>query len=173
MVDTKYCRDPDRVRLMPGAAEGLRILVENGFSIVVVTNQSGIGRGYFDRQALEAVNSRLSQELQARGATLHALYYCPHLPDDVCSCRKPMPGLLLRAAADLDLDLATCYMVGDRGLDVEAGRAAGARTILISKDHGGSGSFVEPDFVAKDLVEAARLILSDQPLREEVPPCES
>ena len=160
MVDTRYCGDPDLVVLMPGAADGLRALASRGYSIVVVTNQSGIGRGYFDLQALEAVNSRLATELESRGASYDALYYCPHLPDERCACRKPRPEMLLRAAADLNLDLTSSYMVGDRGADIEAGQAAGVRTILISGEDDAREEDARPDFIAHDLIEAAQIILS-------------
>ena len=105
MVDVVYCRNPNDVKLLPGAAEGLRIMADAGFAVVVTTNQSGIGRGYFTETDLHAVNERLRAELRSRGADFHALYYCPHRPEEQCACRKPRPGLLLRAASDLGIDL--------------------------------------------------------------------
>lgn len=162
MVDVKYCADPSLVRLIPGAAEGLRALREAGYRVIVVTNQSGIGRGYFDIETLGRVNARLRDELRREGADYDALYYCPHTPEDACECRKPKPGLLLRAASELDIDLTASYTLGDRDLDVKAGRAAGTRTVLVSRtstpDNGGSG--LAPDFVAPSLADAAELILS-------------
>ncbi len=162
MVDVKYCDDPALVRLIPGAAEGLRSLRGAGYRVVVVTNQSGIGRGYFDAATLERVNDRLRHELRIHGADYDALYYCPHTPEDACQCRKPKPGLLLKAASDLNIDLGSSYTLGDRDLDVEAGKAAGTRTVLVSRvDHqDGLGPIVRADFVARDVAEAANLIIS-------------
>jgi len=162
MVDVKYCTDPALVQLIPGAAQGLRSLRKAGYRVVVVTNQSGIGRGYFDTETLERVHNRLRNELRRAGTDYDALYYCPHTPEEDCQCRKPKPGLLLKAASELDIDLASSYMVGDRDLDVGAGKAAGTKTILISRtdlrDNSGSDSLA--DFVAPTLADAAKLILS-------------
>ncbi len=162
MVDMKYCADPDLVKLIPGAAEGLRALREAGYRVVVVTNQSGIGRGYFDGETLSRVNNRLRDELRREGADYDALYYCPHTPEDDCGCRKPKPGLLLRAASELEIDLASSYTLGDRNLDVEAGRAAGTKTILVSRTSipANGGSDPAADFVAPSLADAAKLILT-------------
>ncbi len=162
MVDVKYCADPALVQLIPGAAEGLRSLREAGYRVVIVTNQSGIGRGYFDTETLERVNSRLREELRREGADYDALYYCPHAPEEDCQCRKPKPGLLLKAASELNIDLASSYTLGDRDLDVGAGKAAGTKTILVSRtDHpDDSASNRPPDFVASNLADAAKFILS-------------
>ena len=162
MVDVKYCDNPDLVQLLPGAAEGLRSLKSAGFRVVIVTNQSGIGRGYFDVETLEKVHDRLRSELRKKGADYDAIYYCPHTPEDDCNCRKPKPGLFLRAASELNIDLASSYTLGDRNLDVEAGRAAGTRTILVSNDSQNSGPELlsAPDFVVSDLHEAADVIVS-------------
>ena len=162
MVDVKYCADPALVQLIPGAAEGLRALREAGYRVVVVTNQSGIGRGYFDAGTLSRVNARLRDELRSEGADYDALYYCPHTPEDACECRKPKPGLLLRAASELNIDLTSSYTLGDRDLDVQAGRAAGTKTILVKRKSIGDigGSDPGADFVAPNLADAAKLILS-------------
>lgn len=162
MVDVKYCADPALVQLIPGAAGGLRALRDAGYRIVVVTNQSGIGRGYFDAEILNRVNNRLRDELRREGADYDALYYCPHTPEDDCECRKPKPGLLLRAASELDIDLASSYTLGDRDLDVEAGRAAGTKTILVSRTSNPvNGRFDSvADFVAPSLADAAKMILT-------------
>lgn len=168
MVDVEYCADPALVQLIPGAAEGLRALRKAGYSVVVVTNQSGIGRGYFDIETLDRVNNRLRDELRREGADYDALYYCPHTPEEDCLCRKPKPGLLLKAASELDIDLPASYTLGDRDLDVEAGKAAGTRTVLVSKTHhqGSSGSGLLADSVVANLVDAAKLILSRSKSRD-------
>ena len=168
MVDAVYAKDPEDVRLLPGAAEGIRALTDAGFLVVIATNQSGLGRGYFTEEDLAAVNRRLRDELRARGADYDALYYCPHRPEDACECRKPKPGLLLRAATDLGIDLDASYCIGDRAWDVEAGRAAGMKTVLITNGQHRENLGVWPDHVASDLTEAARLIRTAQAARPEV-----
>jgi len=154
---------------MPGAVEGLRKLNRAGLAIIVVTNQSGIGRGLFTEGDLAAVHARLQKELEASGVKLCAIYYCPHLPEDDCSCRKPRPGLLLRAASEMELDLSSCFMIGDRELDLLAGRAAGTQTILVSSKQSQELTDLEhkADFVVRDLVGAADVILnrSERPER--------
>ena len=158
MADTGYCHEPDKVRLLENVAEGLRLLAKGGFFVAVITNQSGLRRGYFTEKELAAVNSRLREELQARGADFGALFYCPHLPDDGCDCRKPRPGLILRAASECGLDRQSSFTVGDQESDVQAGKSAGTRTVLLSDKH---GSFESADFTASNLLEAAHLILEN------------
>jgi histidinol-phosphate phosphatase family protein len=162
IADVGYCKDPDRIQLLPGVVEGLQRLSGSGLAIVVVTNQSGVGRGFFTENDLAAMHTRLRSELEQVGVSLRAIYYCPHLPEDGCSCRKPRPGLLLKAASELDLDLKTCFMIGDRELDLLAGRAAGTHTILVSNKERGELTEMKPsaDYVVKDLVEAASVILN-------------
>ena len=131
--DTGYvCRQEDW-HWLPGVPEALRRLRAAGFLLVVVSNQSGLARGLFDMNALEALEAHANESLAAVHAGIDAWYYCPHLPDitEPCQCRKPQPGLLLRAAADLDIDLAASWMIGDRLRDVQAGLAAGCQAILL------------------------------------------
>ncbi len=165
IVDVGFGKNPGMVKLLPRAAEGLRRLADAGFAIVIVTNQSGLGRGYFKQWELDEVHARLREELRAQGADFHALYYCPHRPDEGCQCRKPRPGLILRAASEMDLDLASSFTVGNSDSDLLAGKAAGTRTILISKNSGGpiAGSMEQADFIAPDLAKAAHVILSRKP----------
>ena len=159
--DVGYCKDPDCVRLMPGAANGLAKLERAGYSLVVVTNQSGIARGYFTRDDLAAVHARLQSELEIAGVRLDAIYYCPHLPEEGCECRKPRPGLLLQAAAEMNLDLKNSFMIGDRELDLLAGKAAGTFTILVTDlDSPERNKTQQADFVVKDLEEAAASVLA-------------
>ena len=156
MVDTGYCHEPDKVRLIEGAAEGLRLLSDRGFFLVIITNQSGVGRGYFGEKDVVAVSSRLHEELRTKGADFDALFYCPHHPLDQCDCRKPRPGLILRAASVYDLDLHSSFTIGDQESDLEAGRSAETRTVLVSEQLRPSAL---ADFNARDLIEAAKFIL--------------
>jgi D-glycero-D-manno-heptose 1,7-bisphosphate phosphatase len=131
--DVGYISDPEDVRLVPGAAEALRALRGDGFALVVVSNQSGIGRGLTTQEQADAVHRRFLDELETADAEIDAAYYCPHTPDDGCPCRKPLPGLLLDAAHELELDLERSTMVGNSDVDVAAGEAAGTRAILLGE----------------------------------------
>ncbi len=167
--DVPYNVDPRRIRLLPNAVEGLRRLHRAGYRVFVVTNQSGVARGYFREEALAAVEGRLRELLAAADVPLAGFYYCPHHPEGVvpayaraCTCRKPAPGMLLRAAREHGIDLARSWMIGDILHDVETGRRAGCRTVLV--DTGGETEWVltparVPDRIARDLLEAARWIV--------------
>lgn len=165
--DPGYLSDPDQVKLMPGAAEAIRRLAEAGFENIIVTNQSGVARGLFDEPTLERVHDRLRELLEAQGARIDAIYYCPYLdgPEAVVEeyrlesdLRKPRPGMLAKASLERKIDLAGSWMIGNSLSDTQAGRAAGCRTILIA-----NGS--EPrrdrsvDFTAGSLDEAVDLVL--------------
>lgn len=137
--DVPYNVDPDLIRLQPGVPTALRALHRAGYRLIVITNQSGVARGYFAEGALTAVAARLQQLLAEAGVPLTGFYYCPHHPEGSvaryaieCACRKPQPGLLLRAAREHDLSLRHSWLVGDILNDVEAGRRAGCRTILLN-----------------------------------------
>jgi D-glycero-D-manno-heptose 1,7-bisphosphate phosphatase len=132
--DPGYLSDPDRVRLIAGAVEALRALRGAGYQLVLVSNQSGIGRGYFSAEQAEAVHRRVVEELEREGVSLDDARYCPHTPDEGCDCRKPKPGMLRAAARDLDLDLSASFMIGNASSDVAAGKNAGCRTILLASD---------------------------------------
>jgi histidinol-phosphate phosphatase family protein len=167
--DVPYNVDPDRIRLTPRAGSGLAMLHEAGFRLVVITNQSGVARGMFSREALGRVEGELRRLLAREGVRLAGFYYCPHHPEGsdrrfavACSCRKPEPGLLRQAAAELGIDLPASWMIGDILDDVEAGRAAGCGTILL--DNGNETEWQlspqrMPDMLADDLEHAACMIL--------------
>jgi histidinol-phosphate phosphatase family protein len=129
IVDVVYPRDPALVQMIPGAAAVLREL-QRDWLLVVVSNQSGIGRGLITPSQANAVHDRFVSAYAAAGVAFAGFYYCPHAPDAGCACRKPMPGLLLSATEELDLDLGSSAMIGDKASDVEAGRAAGVRALI-------------------------------------------
>ncbi len=133
-----YLSDPDLVSLVPGAAGAIAAMRRKGYLVVVVSNQSGISRGYFTAEAAESVNRRMEELLEAGGAGLDAVYFCPHVDSDGCSCRKPKPGLIERACGDFDVDLAGSYMVGDKMCDVMTGVNAGVRPVLVRTGYGAS-----------------------------------
>ena len=127
--DVGYPRDPGRVRLVPGAAGALARLARRGFALVIVSNQSGVARGLISAAEAEAVHAEVVRRFAAAGVAFDGAYYCYHAPDEGCPCRKPAPGLLLRAAGELGLDIGRSFMVGDKAIDVAAGEAAGCRGV--------------------------------------------
>ena len=163
-----YVNHPARLALLPRSAEAIRRLNQAGVPAVVVTNQAGIARGYFSADTLDAVHAELRRQLEAGQARLDGLYVCVHHPREGappyradCDCRKPRPGLFLRAARDLDLDLAASVMVGDKISDVQAGHGVGALGVLVRTGYGLGEAELrahlwpdKPDHVADDLLDA-------------------
>ena len=161
IVDKNYLADHRQVELMPLAAEGLRRMRQMGLGLLVVSNQSGVGRGYFGLAELERVHARMSELLKAQGIELDGIYFCPHAPEEACACRKPQTGLAERAAAELGFDPASCFVIGDQDADMGLGRALKAKTILVRTGNGTQAEAdgaAAPDYVANDLLEAASLI---------------
>ena len=170
-VDRRYVGKPQDVELVPNAAEGARMLADAGYVLVVVSNQSGIARGLFTEREAAAVDARVAELLANDRVAIAGSYRCPHLRNAAltqyavaCDCRKPLPGLILRAAAELSLDVRSSWAIGDRARDVAAGAAAGCRTIAvdpvprpaIAEDF----SAMPPDYRARDLVDAAHHIIA-------------
>jgi D-glycero-D-manno-heptose 1,7-bisphosphate phosphatase len=162
-VDSGYIDSPERVELLEGVPEALKLL-EPHFLLAVVSNQSGIARGFFGHEEVARVHGRLEELLALEGAAVDAVLYCPHQPDDDCDCRKPLSGLLQRAAQDLQAETENSWMVGDRASDIEAGVGVGARTILLPEPPDAPPLTLEPDFRAGSLLEAARIILREEGL---------
>lgn len=169
-----YINHISRFQLLPGVGQAIRALNEHWLPVVVVTNQSGLARGYFPESLMDEVHQEMCQRLALEGAHIDGLYICPHHPEAkeerfrvTCNCRKPKTGLLERAAVDLHLDLKHSFVVGDRWSDLRCGAAVGATTILVLTGYGrgdaryiGPSQAVQPDYVAEDLEEAVRWILS-------------
>jgi histidinol-phosphate phosphatase family protein len=126
-----YLSDPDKLELLPGVVEGLRMLQEAGYLLIVVSNQSCVAKGIVSIEQVWSVNDRLVDELQRHGIEVAEVYFCPHDDDDGCLCRKPAAGMLLEAAEAHDLELSECWMVGDQDRDVEAGRVVGCHVVLL------------------------------------------
>ena len=168
-----YLCDLDNLRLIPGAGAAIKRLNEAGLKVVLVTNQSGVARGYFPEALVHEAHERLDRMLRKEGARIDAVYYCPHHPTEgnsrytmICDCRKPGTGLIDRAARDLALDVKRSYVVGDKWSDVELGQRAGAHSILVQSgfapDDPGNvrpENLREPDFVAHTITEAAEWIV--------------
>ena len=156
-----YLSDPDQVELIPGAARGLRQLRHMGLGLVLVTNQSGVGRGFFDEESLNLVHQRMVDLLRAEGVQFDGIFFCTHRPSDGCLCRKPRPGLLERAAADLGFDPARCFVVGDKSSDVELGRTVGATTFLVWTGYGAQTSQdgrTRAHYTVNGLTEVAEIV---------------
>lgn len=151
IVDKVYLKDPNGIDFAPGALEGMRLLRDAGFALVLITNQSGIARGYFDEATLHTVHDRLEAMLAAEGLALAAIEYCPHGPNDGCACRKPEPGMIHAAMKKLGFGLDRAVMIGDSDADMGAAEAAGLPGIRIRPD-GAEGA-------AKDFLEAAKRAL--------------
>lgn len=146
--DHDYLANVEGVTLLPGVAEGLRDLAAAGHLLVLVTNQSGIGRGLVAADIVEAQHERLCALLAAERVQLAGIKVCPHAPDAGCGCRKPLPGMVLEAAGELGIDCERSWMIGDRTRDVDAGVAAGCRGVLISPDEGVEGYDCRRDFAS-------------------------
>lgn len=158
-VEKHYLSDPEQLELYPGVAAAIRRLNRMDLGVVVVTNQSGIARGYFDLARLEEIHTRLYALLEAEGAAIDGLYICPHGPDDDCDCRKPLPGMVDQAVTDHHFDPTRAFMIGDKEVDVELGRAVGAATFLVRTGHGAKHvDGTKADYVVDDLAEAVRII---------------
>jgi D-glycero-D-manno-heptose 1,7-bisphosphate phosphatase len=162
----------EQFSLISGADEAMRRLHENGYKIILVSNQPGIAKGYLSEETFEEIRTRMNRMLAVAGVKLDAEYYCFHHPEAVvpelrttCKCRKPGPGLLFRAAGEMDIDLAKSWMIGDGITDIQAGKRAGCRTILIGRMKCELCELMDkhnarPDFIAPNLREAARYILT-------------
>jgi D-glycero-D-manno-heptose 1,7-bisphosphate phosphatase len=156
MEEVDHCHDPAKVRAYPGAAEALSCARSLGWSIIIITNQSGIGRGYFSRDQFLEVQGELTRQL---GGTIDATYMSPDLPDTGSLRRKPAPGMILEAAEEHGIDLARSFMVGDRNLDIECGRNAGVKTILVKTGYGLQHLDCGADYVTPTVTEAIQTAL--------------
>src|SRR6266487_1589622 len=157
MQDADYCSDPKQIQIFPGVPESLRRLKSNGFKLIIITNQSGIGRGLFTIEQYRAVEAAVLRQLG--DGLIDATYFCPDIPGQHSSCRKPAPGMILRAAREHQIDLSRSFLIGDTEIDAECGRNAGVRTIRVQTgiQHDTAGSIA--DWIASDFFAAAKIIL--------------
>lgn len=135
-VEKEYVFRYEDWEWVPGAVEGLKRLAGLEFRLVVVSNQSGVARGYYRVSDVQILHNRVAKELETKGVHISGFYFCPHGPKDGCECRKPKPGMILQAEKELGIDLSRSFMVGDKLIDVEAGQAAGVRPILVGTGYG-------------------------------------
>ena len=156
MEDVDYCSDPAQVRVFAGVPDALSRLKAAGFAIIVISNQSGIGRGFFSEAQYHAVQDEFLR--QVGNGLIDAAYFCADPPGVLSTRRKPAPGMVLEAATDYAIDLARSFFVGDKRVDIECGRRAGTRTIQVLTGYGAAQS-CEADWVSRDVVEAIDLVL--------------
>jgi D-glycero-D-manno-heptose 1,7-bisphosphate phosphatase len=160
-VEKNYLTDPVDMELLPGAAAGLRRMRELGLGLVLITNQSAVGRGVIDRSGLDRIHGRLCALLADAGVSLDGIYVCPHHPAENCACRKPKTALVALAARELDFDPARSFVIGDKACDIVLGQRVGATTLLVLTGYGAATKAeggVRPDLVVQDLEEAAEAI---------------
>jgi D-glycero-D-manno-heptose 1,7-bisphosphate phosphatase len=159
--EVNYLSRVEDLRLFPFTSEAVAKLKEQGHLLIVVTNQSGIGRNIYSRDEMDAIHDQIQLDLDG---AVDAFYFCPHLPCDGCTCRKPLPGMIENACRDFEIDMSKSWMVGDKNIDVEAGRKSGLRTAFVltgyGEQHRSQLEFV-PDIIAQDLLEAAKRIMND------------
>lgn len=173
-VEVDFLRSPEELVLIAGVGEAVRKLNERGFVTCLISNQSGIARGYLSEADLAHVHAKLRDELRRSDSSLDAIYYCPHHPsagippyDVHCECRKPKPGMLVRGAQEFNLDLQRCFVIGDSTVDMQAGNAVGAKTILVQTGYGPTSwadckqNNIPIGFVALSVVEAVEFILEE------------
>lgn len=160
-----YVKNKEEFEFLPGSLDGLKRLYEAGWQVVVISNQAGVGKGLMSKEALDEIDRRMFSEVEAAGGRINATYYCLHRHEESCGCRKPAPGLIIRASEDIGVDPRETIFVGDADRDVQAGRAAGCRTVVVLS---GSVSMSEarafdpaPDFIAADLSDAAEWIIAE------------
>ncbi|GAB64295.1 MAG: D-glycero-beta-D-manno-heptose 1,7-bisphosphate 7-phosphatase [Candidatus Jettenia sp.] len=167
IVHKPYLNSPDQLLLLPNAAQGIRLFNEEGYLVIVITNQSGIARGFFDEKCLELIHKKMTDVLRNEGAMIDDIYYCPHYKEGMiqqytkdCDCRKPKIGMFLEAARQYHIDFSQSLMIGDSEVDIRAGKNAGCKCVLIKDSKESQNTTIavaDTDYVVKDLLEAARL----------------
>jgi D-glycero-D-manno-heptose 1,7-bisphosphate phosphatase len=164
--EVNYCADPKQVEVFPGVPEALVRLKTAGYKLIVISNQAGIGRGYFSEAQYRLVEAEVAHAVLP--ATFDAVYFCPDRPDLATARRKPAPGMVFEAQREHDLDLPRSFFIGDKAIDVECGRNAGVRTILVKTGYGAQETHAKPDWIAENFAAAADLIVNlNEPARGE------
>jgi len=171
--EVKYLSKENNLRILPNAVEGIKLLKEAGFKVIVISNQSGVARGYFKEKDVQLINKKIKELIKQSGADIDGFYYCPHHPEaivdkyrQVCQCRKPEPGLFLQAAAQLNINMRKSFIVGDKLSDIQMSEVLGAQAVLVLTGYGlqerekyCSESHLALHYIAEDLLDAARWIL--------------
>lgn len=175
-----YTHKIDQLELIPKSAEAIRLLNESGFKVIVVSNQAGVARGYYQEKDIKIYNNEMKRQLEVKDAYIDAIYYCPHHPDAAiekykinCNCRKPKPGMLRQAEKDLNINLKHSFLVGDKMSDIEAGYRAGCKAILVLTGQGNNESKkiskmnIKPGYISKDLFAAIQIIKRNDKSKED------
>ena len=165
-VDIGYLGNPDDLIIIRRAKKGIKLLKDKGFFVFIVTNQSGVARKYFSTKGLKAINDRLISEFQRDGVKIDGIVFCPHHPRQKCRCRKPSPKMVKDLARQYEINLEKSFFVGDKLIDVQTGKNAGCRTVLIDAETTilieNEDDWAQPDFIGRDLLEAARWIVKNK-----------
>jgi D-glycero-D-manno-heptose 1,7-bisphosphate phosphatase len=169
--DVGYVSTPAQLRFIPGSIESIRMLNDAGYKVIVITNQSGVARGILSEDMLQTIDKIIRKQILSGGGHIDDIYYCPHHPEhgvypyrQACECRKPHPGLIKKATAEHALDLSASFLVGDKSSDMETGKHAGIKTILVETGYGSKEKEVlkeHPDHFAKNLADAVKWILKE------------
>lgn len=161
-----YVKSWKEFEFLPGAIEAIKKLNENGYEIFVISNQAGVNKGLFTQEALDEITKNMLKGIEARGGKIRSVTYCTHLPDEGCNCRKPRTGMIERTTKGLEIDFKNTYFIGDSRLDVQTGRNMGCKTILLATGKENPEDVrnwqVKPDFIKKDLQEAAEWVLKEE-----------
>jgi len=162
----EYISEWEDFHFLPGALEAIRDLTQNGYSIGIISNQAGVAKGVYTKERLDEITAGMIKEIEKYGGKIYSMQYCIHRNEDNCDCRKPKPGLFKMAAEGLDIDFSNTYFIGDTKRDIQAGKEAGCRTILVLsgkiKNEGEIASWeLKPDFIKKDLKEAVRFVIHE------------
>ena len=158
MREVNYCADPEQVEIFPGVPEALLKLKNAGYKLIVISNQAGIGRGYFTEAQYRLVEAEVARGVLP--ATFDGVYFCPDRPDLATNRRKPAPGMVLEAERDHEIDLARSFFIGDKAIDIECGRNAGVRTIQVKTGYGANETHAAPHWIAEDFPAAAQIVLN-------------
>ena len=174
-----YLDSLNKIKIIPGAYEAIKLINLSGMKTIVITNQAGVARGFFTEESVDAANELIQSDLKKRGAYIDKFYYCPHHPTEgkgrylqKCNCRKPAPGMILSAAGEFNINLTESYLVGDTFHDIQAAKNAGIKAILVKTGYGtelldGGGNDQatpesKPDYIAEDILDAVQWILKDR-----------
>lgn len=169
--EVEYLSSLEELNIFPNSFEAIKLINESGMLAVVITNQSGVARGYFDENFVKTVHLRINEILQGKGGYIDRFYYCPHHPVEgrghylkSCGCRKPEPGMLIRASEELGIDLSCSYMVGDAAKDIELAERVGAKGVLVKTGYGKDAvsSGIKPAYIADNILDAVKWIMKDR-----------
>lgn len=164
VVDVNYCRRPEELILFPETGKDIKLLNDAAFKVIVMTNQSGIARGYFNENTLQIIHNKMINDLAQYSAYIDAIYYCPHHPDEGCECRKPNPKLALQAIRDWNIDCNNSFIIGDRLMDVQLAHAIKCKSILIENNRSReelNNSLFKPNCIVRNILEAIEWIIKE------------